>query len=55
MKKVLTEIAFYGLLPFAGIAYLVVDNWRSIKRRKHRAHLHRIGKATLPNPFTDKW
>lgn len=55
MKKTLTTIAFYCLLPAVGITYLIVDNYRSLKRRKHRNHLHKIGRSTLPNPFTDKW
>ena len=55
MKKVLSNILFYCVVPFAFPVYLVVDNWRALKRRKHRNHLHKIGRSTEFNPYTDKW
>lgn len=55
MKKVLTEIAYYALLPFAGITYVIVDSYRNLKRKKHRNHLHRIGRSSEYNPYCDKY
>lgn len=55
MKKLLNEIAYYLLLPFAGIAYLIVDTWRGIKKRNHRLQSDKTGRITKYNPYTDKW
>lgn len=55
MKKVLNEIAYYCLLPIAGIAYVIYDGYKSLRRKKHRNHLHRIGRTTDYNPYCDKF
>jgi len=55
MKKIFTELFFYCLLPFAGITYIIFDSYKSLMRRKHRNHLHKIGRTTDYNPYCDKF
>lgn len=58
MKKtlnILNGILYALCLPFAGIAYVIVDTWRNFKRKKHHKQLRKQGRATLSNPYADKW
>jgi hypothetical protein len=46
MKNILTSIAFYALLPLVGITYLIVDNYRALRRKKPE---HNFVKYDLEN------
>ena len=55
MKNILTTIAFYLLLPVAGIAYLLFDNFLIIRGKYYKWKLRKSGRVTKHNPFCDKW
>lgn len=55
MKAKLTGALFILCIPFMFVAYLVFDSFQNLKRKKHRNHLHRIGRATDYNPYCDKY